>query len=66
MPTRSKTLRRLPPFTRKYYRLTDELDSVLTRLKNLREDVQRLELDSRALFAANQAGLKGVDDASPK
>ena len=50
MPTRSRTLRRLPTFTRKYYRLTDELESVLNRLKNLREDVQRMELDARALF----------------
>lgn len=50
MPTRAKTLRRLPAFTRKYYRLTDELESVLTRLKNLRPEIQRLELDARALF----------------
>jgi hypothetical protein len=50
MPTRSRTLRKLPKFTRKYYRLCDELQSVCTRFKNLREELQRMELDARALF----------------
>lgn len=48
MPTRSRTLRNLPPITRKFVRLTDELQSVLTRLKNFRPVIQDLELVARA------------------
>ena len=55
MPTRKRTLRSLPEFTRNYYRLTDELESVLKRLKKLRPDIQTLELDSRALLNLNKA-----------
>lgn len=51
MPTRSKTLRRLPPTTRKLVRLTDELQSVLTRLKNFRPVIQDLEMSARAEVA---------------
>ena len=49
---RPKTLRKMPPVTRKYAKLLNELDSVLRKGKNLVEDIQRLELDSRALAHA--------------
>lgn len=47
---RKKTLRRLPPVTRRYARIINDLDGVIRRLKNLTEDIDRLEADSRALF----------------
>jgi len=53
---RKSTLRRMPPVTRKYARLLGELDSVLRRGKNLVEDIQLLELDSRALAHAREKG----------
>ncbi|MBA7647788.1 hypothetical protein ES703_55567 [subsurface metagenome] len=46
---RKATLRRMPPVTRKYAKLLNELDSVLRRGKNMVEEIQRLELDSQAL-----------------
>ena len=51
---RRATLRRMPPTTRKYARLLNELDSVLRRGKNMVEEIQRLELDSRALAHAKE------------
>ena len=48
MPTKSKTLRRLPLNTRRYYRLCDELQSILTRLKNFRPTIHDFELTARA------------------
>ncbi len=48
MPTRSRTLRKLPQNTRKYYRLCDELDSVLTRFKNFRPTIHDLEFTAKA------------------
>jgi hypothetical protein len=47
---KKKTLRRLPTITRRYARIINDLDSVIRRLKNLTEDIDRLEMDSRALF----------------
>ena len=49
MAYRKKTLRTMSPVTRKVARLAGELDSVSRRLKNLIPELQRLELDSRAL-----------------
>jgi len=46
---RSKTLRRLPPVTRKYARLLNELQSIERRLKNILPEIERLEIDSLAL-----------------
>jgi len=54
MPYRKATLRRMSPVTRKYARLLGELESVLRRGKNLVEEIQRLELDSRALAHAKE------------
>ena len=49
MPYMSKTLRHMPPTTRRYARVLNDLASVLRRLRNLTEEFARLELDSRAL-----------------
>jgi len=51
---RKATLRRMPPVTRKYAKLLGELESVLRRGKNMVEQIQRLELDSRALAHAKE------------
>jgi len=51
---RKATLRRMPPVTRKYVKLLNEMDSVLRRGKNMVEEIQRLELDSRALAHAKE------------
>lgn len=48
MPTRSRTLRKLPQNTRKFYRLCDDLESVLTRLKNFRPTIHDLEFSAKA------------------
>jgi len=53
---RKATLRRMPPATRKYARLLNDLESVLRRGKNMVEEVSRLELDSRALAHARERG----------
>jgi hypothetical protein len=47
---KKKTLRRMPAVTRRYARIINDLDSVIRRLKNLTEEISRLEFDSRALF----------------
>lgn len=52
MAYRKKTLRRMSPTVRKVARLAGELDSVSRRLKNLLPELQRLELDSKALKKA--------------
>ena len=56
MAYRKATLRRMPPETRKYARLLNDLESVLRRGKNLVGEVNRLELDSRALAHAKEKG----------
>ena len=53
---RKATLRRMPPATRKYAKLLNDLESVLRRGKNMVEEVSRLELDSRALAHAKERG----------
>jgi len=50
MAYRKKTLRRMQPVTRRYARVLNDLDGVLRRLKNLTEDIARLEMDSTALL----------------
>jgi len=52
---RKATLRRMSPQTRKYARLLNDLESVLRRGKNMVEEIQRLELDSRALAHTKEA-----------
>jgi hypothetical protein len=44
----------MSPVSRKYAKLLNELDSVLRKGKNMVEEIQRLELDSRALAHAKQ------------
>jgi len=46
----------MPPVTRKYAKLLNEMDSVLRRGKNMVEEIQRLELDSRVLAHAKEKG----------
>ena len=53
---RKATLRKMPPVTRKYAKLLGELESVIRKGKNLVEEIQRLELDSRALAHARERG----------
>ncbi len=55
MAYRKKTLRKMSPTARKVARLAGEAESVATRLKNLIPDLQRLDLDSQALFNMNKA-----------
>ena len=55
MAYRKKTLRTMSPTARKVARLTGELESVSRRLKNLIPELQRLDLDSRALFERTRA-----------
>ena len=63
MAYRKKTLRRMQPVTRRYARVINELDSVLRRLRNLTEDIARLESDSIALFRqSRQAGTEKSED----
>ena len=50
MAYRKKTLRRMQPVTRRYARVLNDLDSVLRRLRNMTEEIGRIELDSRALY----------------
>jgi nitrate reductase assembly molybdenum cofactor insertion protein NarJ len=44
----------MPPQTRKYARLLNDLESVVRRGKNMVEVMSRLELDSRALAHAKE------------
>ena len=46
---KKKTLRHMQPITRRYARIINDLDGVLRRLRNLTEEVARLELDATAL-----------------
>ena len=56
MAYRKVTLRRMPPVTRKYAKLLNEMESVLRRGKNMVEEIAGLELDSRALAHAKDKG----------
>ena len=51
---RRATLRKMPPVTRRYAKLLNELESVLRRSKNTVEEISRLELDRRALANAKE------------
>ena len=53
---RKATLRKMPPVTRKYAKLLGDLESVLRRGKNMVEEINRLEFDSRALVHAKEKG----------
>lgn len=58
MAYRKKTLRSMLPVTRKVARLIGEVGSVERRLQNLIPELQRIELESRAL----QESMKGADN----
>lgn len=63
MAYRKKTLRQMRPITRRYARILNELDGVLRRLKNLTEEIARMESDSIALFRqSRQAGAANSED----
>ena len=55
---KKKTLRRMQRVTRRYARILNDLDGVTRRLKNLTEDIARLELDSTALLTATRQDTK--------
>jgi hypothetical protein len=63
---RKKTLRRMQPITRRYARILNELDGILRKLKNLTEDIARLETDSRALFNRQKYEQGGADESEPE
>jgi hypothetical protein len=58
MPYKKKTLRHMQPITRRYARILNDLDGVARRLKNLTQDIARLELDSTALLTATRQDTK--------
>jgi len=57
MAYRKKTLRTMSPTARKVARLIGEQVSIALRLKNLIPDLQRLDLNTKALEAARSSGL---------
>lgn len=42
---RTRTIRRLPPVTREYAKLVNEVESIARRLKNRLAKIERLEVD---------------------
>ena len=66
MAYKRKTLRTMPPKTRRLARLINELDSTVRRLKNVLPDVADAEIAERAMFnqlrAAKSAAEKAVDE----
>ena len=62
MAYRKGTLRSMSPVTRKVARLIGEQQSVAKRLKNLIPELQRLELDSRALETTRQPARDTQDE----
>jgi len=58
------TLRKMPPLTRKYARLLNELDSITRRGRNLVDELTRLELDALALKNARERGAIIGDDGT--
>ena len=55
---KKKTLRHMQRVTRRYARIINDLDGVLRRLRNLTQEVARLELDSTALLTATRQDTK--------
>jgi len=58
MSYRKKTLRQLQPMTRRYARLVNQAESLTRKLKNMTEEIDRLESDSRALATWNEQRRK--------
>jgi hypothetical protein len=59
MAYRKKTLRAMPATTRRLARLIADLDSVSRRAKNLLPEIERLEMDSRALWKSRKGDTDG-------
>lgn len=59
----SKTLRRLPPETRKLARLVNEADSLVRRLRNRVPEIAQLERDSIAFYKRRDAEKTKRDDS---
>jgi len=70
---KKKTLRNMAPTVRRVARIINDLDSAIHRLKNLTDDLARLEADSRALHnrrtwekaAETHAGQDGIPNHTP-
>ena len=62
MAYRKATLRKMDTNTRKLARLINDLDSALTRLKNFMPTVERMELESNALYSRLSTYEKKVFD----
>lgn len=58
MAFKRKTLRAMPPKTRKLARLINELDSAVRKLKNTLPDIRDAELAERAMFNQQKAVAK--------
>ena len=56
-----KTIRRMPPVTREIARQVNALELSITRIKRKLTDIQRLELESQALWAQ----IKPRNEVSP-
>ena len=65
MAFRKHTLRTMSPTARKVARLAGEADSLARRLKNLIPELQRLDLDSRALQNSMRGG-RSNETITPK
>ena len=61
---KKKTLRRMKPITRRYARIINDVDGIIRRLKNLTDDIARLESDSQALLNATRQTHLGIDQAT--
>jgi hypothetical protein len=61
---RKKTIRRMSPVTRRYAKILNELAGIMRKLKNLTEDIARLETDSKALYKRQKYYEKGGDNES--
>ena len=59
MAHRKKTLRQMPPNTRKIARLIDEADSAIRRLKKILPELQTLELLAKGEQKRNEAKKNG-------
>lgn len=62
MAYRKATLRKMDTNTRKLARLINDLDSALTKLKNFMPTVERMELESNALYGRLSTYEKKVFD----
>lgn len=62
MAFRKRTLRTMSPTARQVARLIGELESATNRLKNLIPDLQRLDLESKALYTQRNSKLSNLPD----